>query len=136
MEIANKIFVVTGGGSGIGRELTVQLVKKGAKVITVDVNEQDLQETALIAGIDQVSTYILDISNREGVEKFVIEMIDRYGFIDGLINNAGIIQPFVDIKDLDFSQIEKIMNVNFLGTLYMTKFFFTYSSFATKRTYS
>ncbi|MCB9188083.1 MAG: SDR family oxidoreductase [Flavobacteriales bacterium] len=123
MDIANKIFVVTGGGSGMGRELTIQLVKKGAKVIIADIHQKDMDDTSKIAGIDQVSTHIVDISNREEVTNFASDVIDRYGYIDGLINNAGIIQPFIDIKDLDYGQIEKVMNVNFYGTVNMTKAF-------------
>jgi short-subunit dehydrogenase len=50
-------------------------------------------------------------------------VIARHGAVDGLINNAGIIQPFVRVNDLEYEAIERVMNVNFYGTLYMTKAF-------------
>lgn len=123
MNIPNKKFVVTGAGSGMGREFTMQLVQKGAKVIMVDINEQAMEETASLVGASNVSAHKVDISRRENVERFASEVIETDGPIDGLINNAGIIQPFVPVKDLDYTTIERVFNINFFGTLYMTKAF-------------
>ncbi len=123
MKIRNKVIVVTGAGSGMGRELTLQLVKKGATVAMADINEQGMKETAQSAGESNVSIHLLNISDREKVERFPDEVIRVHGCVDGLINNAGIIQPFVDVNDLGYDVIERIMNINFYGTLYMTKSF-------------
>lgn len=126
MEIKNKVVVVTGAGSGMGRELTIQLVKKGAKVAMADINENGLKETAGLAGESNVSQQVLNIADRAAVEKFPAAVIKKHGAVDGIINNAGIIQPFVDVKDLDYEVIERILNINFYGTLYMTKSFLPY----------
>ena len=72
---------------------------------------------------DNVSTHVLNITDRAEVERLPELVIARHGAVDGLINNAGIIQPFVRVKDLDYEAIERVMNVNFYGTLYMTKAF-------------
>ncbi len=123
MKVRNKIIVVTGAGSGIGRELTLQLIKKGAKVAMVDINGQALADTAGLAGAANVSLHELNIADRERVEALPEAVIKHHGTVDGIINNAGIIQPFVDVNDLDYERIERIMNINFYGTLYMTKSF-------------
>jgi len=123
MEINNKVFVVTGAGSGMGRELTIQLVKKGARVAMADIHEHTMRETAEAAGKEKVSMHVLDISDRAAVEKLPQEVIAHHGVVDGVINNAGIIQPFVDVVELEYPVIERVFNINFYGTLYMTKAF-------------
>ncbi len=120
-KLANKVFIVTGGGSGIGRQLTLQLVKKGAKVIVADLTISTMQETAQLAGETMVSIHELNVSDKHAVDDFVKKISAEYTSIDGLINNAGIIQPFVDVNDLSMDTIERIMNVNFYGPLYLIK---------------
>jgi short-subunit dehydrogenase len=125
MKVQDKVIVVTGGGNGIGRELALNLLSKGASVAAIDINESALQETAELAGNkkDKLSTHIVNITNKDAVAVLPEQVISRHGNVDGLINNAGIIQPFVRINDLDYAAIERVMNVNFYGTLYMTKAF-------------
>ncbi|MFN8375479.1 MAG: SDR family oxidoreductase [Anaerolineae bacterium] len=124
MQVANKIIVVTGGGSGIGRALVLKLISEGARVAAVDLNENSLRETvALVNQPDKLSTHILNISDRQAVEALPQQVIDKHGAVDGLINNAGIIQPFVRLNDLAFDAIERVLNVNLYGVIYMTKAF-------------
>jgi short-subunit dehydrogenase len=128
MKVANKIFVITGGGNGIGRELVLGLLKRGAKVAAVDISEKGLQETLSLAGPlkDKMSTHIVNITDRKAVEALPEQVIAAHGALDGLINNAGIIQPFVRLNELTYDQIDRTMNVNFNGMLYMTKTFLPY----------
>ena len=125
MKVQNKVVLVTGGGNGIGRELVLSLLSRGASVAAVDINETALQETVELAGSksDNLSTHIVNITNKDAVAALPEQIIAKHGAIDGIINNAGIIQPFERIKDLDYAVIERVMNVNFYGTLYMTKEF-------------
>ncbi|MEZ4721256.1 MAG: SDR family oxidoreductase [Flavobacteriales bacterium] len=123
MKVQGKVMVVTGAGSGMGRELSIQLAKKGATIVMADIHEDAMTETAVMLGNAKHTKHVLNVSDREAVEKFAAEAIQHHGAIDGIINNAGIIQPFVDVKDLDYSVIERVMNVNFYGTLYMCKAF-------------
>ena len=69
MKVQNKVVVVTGGGNGIGRELVLNLLSKGASVAAVDINEAALQETAELAGNkkDKLSTHIVNITNKDAV---------------------------------------------------------------------
>jgi len=125
MKVLNKVMVVTGGGNGMGREVVLNLLSKGARVAAVDINEATLHETRGLAGNKEnnLSTHIVDITNKDAVTALPQEVIARHGAVDGLINNAGIIQPFVRVNELDYDAIERVMNVNFYGTLYMTKAF-------------
>lgn len=125
MKVQNKVFVVTGGGNGIGRELVLNLLSRGASIAAVDINGAALQETVEIAAIkkDGISTHVVDITDKDAVTSLPQQIISRHGAVDGIINNAGIIQPFVRVNDLDYVAIERVMNVNFYGTLYMTKAF-------------
>lgn len=125
MKVQNKLVVVTGGGNGIGRALVLELLARGARVAAVDIDESALQETVGLAGDkkNRVSTHVVNITDRTAVEALPEAVSARHGAIDGVINNAGIIQPFVRVNDLDYAAIERVMNVNFYGTLYVTKAF-------------
>jgi len=125
MRVQNKVILVTGGGSGMGRELVLNLLSKSAKVIAIDVNEAGLNETLALAGNGKNSpgTFVVDISNKLSVEKLFNDVMAQYGHLDGIINNAGIIQPFMKVNDLGYDAIERVMNVNFYGTLYLVKTF-------------
>lgn len=116
---------MTGAGSGIGKELTLALLEKGAKVAAVDMRESYLKELRESVGEKgkNLTTHVLDITDKTAVEALPKDVIAQQGNIDGIINNAGIIQPFVKVNNLDYEAINKVMNVNFYGTLYMTKTF-------------
>jgi len=125
MKVQNKVFVVTGGGNGIGRQVVLELVKRGARVAAIDISEPGLQETLIMAGglSSMISTHILNIRDQKAVEALPDQVIAIHGNVDGLINVAGIIQPFVKVVDLTYEQIDRVMKVNFYGLLYMTKTF-------------
>lgn len=125
MTIKDKVFVVTGGGSGMGRQLALLLLKKGAKVTIADINLPGMEETASMAGSNQanLSTHELDITDRDKVNAFPQVVIEQHGAVDAIINNAGIIQPFIKVSELEFSTVERVMNINFYGTLNMIKAF-------------
>ena len=124
MKVEGKVLVVTGGGNGIGREVVLQLIKHGAKVAAVDLSAEGLAETSRLSGDSTLlSTHALSITDLPAVEHLPSEVIARHGAIDGLINVAGIIQPFVKINDLSYEAIGRVMNVNFWGVVHMIKTF-------------
>jgi short-subunit dehydrogenase len=125
MEIKNKVFVVTGAASGIGRALTTNLLKRGAEVAAADLSKDNLDalKKELSEYGDKLSAHVLNVTDKAGVAKLPKEVIGSHGKVDAIINNAGIIQPFVKINDLEYEAIDRVMNVNFYGMLYMTKAF-------------
>jgi len=125
MKAESKVIVVTGGGNGIGRELVLVLLSKGARVAAVDISEKALLETVELAGShkDRLSIHVVNIADRAAVEVLPDAVLAAHKTVDGLINCAGIIQKFVKFKDLPMSEVDRMINVNFYGTIYMTKAF-------------
>jgi NAD(P)-dependent dehydrogenase (short-subunit alcohol dehydrogenase family) len=124
MELARKVLVVTGGGNGIGREVVLELIRREARVAAVDIREDSLEKTADLASAgDRLAVFSVDITDRAATEALPDKVIAAHGTIDGLINVAGIIQPFVKLNDLDYEAIERVINVNLYGTINMIKAF-------------
>lgn len=125
MKVINKIIVVTGAGGGIGSELVLTLLNRGAKVAAIDLRDESLQQLKKRAGdlAKNLSIHAVNITDKKSVAALPKQVIEALGSVDGLINCAGIVQPFVKVNDLDYDAIERVMDVNFYGTLYMTKAF-------------
>ena len=125
VDAAGKVMVVTGAGSGMGREIVLELLRRRARVAAVDMSETRLRETVALAagGTDALATFVVNVTDRAAVEALPQAVVDRFGSVDGVINCAGIIQPFVRLNELDYAAIDRVFDVNWRGTLYMTKTF-------------
>jgi NADP-dependent 3-hydroxy acid dehydrogenase YdfG len=125
MKVQGKVVVVTGAGNGMGREITLELVRRGAKVAAVDLREDFLAETkkaaTALGGI--VETFVVDVTDSTKVAALPGQVIKKLGSVDAIMNNAGIIQPFVKINELSYEDAARVMNVNFTGPLHMVKSF-------------
>lgn len=93
MELNGKVFVITGGANGIGRELVLNLLARGVRVAAADIDQAGLDETRRLAGsaAERLSTHVVDITDRERVAVLTAEVLAAHGQVDGLINNAGVI---------------------------------------------
>lgn len=124
MRIDGKVIVVTGAGNGVGRAVTLEALTRGARVAGVDVSAPGLEETARLAGAgDRFSTHVVDITDATAVRALPAEVVARHGAVDGLVHLAAIIQPFQKIKDLDDATIERVVNVNWWGTVHLDRAF-------------
>jgi short-subunit dehydrogenase len=124
MQVADKVWVVTGAGQGMGRELALELLHRGARVAAVDRDREALEETAVRAGRDAgLSTHVVDVTDRAAVTALPAAVVEAHGAVDGVVNNAGVIQPFVTLADLDDAAIERVLDVNLMGTLHMVRAF-------------
>jgi short-subunit dehydrogenase len=123
MKTRGKVIVVTGAGNGMGRELALELIRRGASVAAVDLSEERLRETASLAGSSALAPFTVNVTDRAAVEALPRAVAERFGAVDGVINCAGIIQPFVKLRELDYAAIDRVFDVNWHGTLYMTKAF-------------
>lgn len=124
MDIRNKVFVVTGAGNGIGREVALQILKEGGSVAGVDLSSEGLAETSILAqGSEHFTQHPVNIADREAVSALPAEVIAAHGKVDGLVNVAGVIQKFVPVLELEFKDMEKVMNVNFWGVMNLVKAF-------------
>jgi len=129
MRLKDKTIIVTGGGNGLGRELVFNLLRKGNNVIAFDINEAALKETEKLMPDNFkrcFATLKLDITDLQAVKDSVEKSITFFGQVDCIINNAGIVQPFIKIIDTDFSIMKKVYEINFGGTMYMIKAYLPY----------
>jgi len=125
MKWNDKTVAVTGAGGGIGRQLVLQLLARGASVAAVDINQQALEETQRQAAAygEKLSLHRVNITDRNAVCSLPHEVEEKHGRIDALINNAGIIQPFVPFSELDYETMQRVININLFGMMYMTRAF-------------
>jgi len=120
---ADKVVVLTGAGSGIGRSLARQLAARGARLALSDVNASGLEETmkSLPAGTD-ARAYVLDVSRREAVFAHADEVRRDFGTAHFVINNAGA-TVIGTIAHLSIEEIEWQLGINLWGVIYGTKAF-------------
>lgn len=120
-----SIAVVTGAASGIGQALAVRFAKEGVTGIAIsDINETGLAETARMieeTGVP-VSSYLVDVSKLDQVQRFADEVIEKHGRVTHLINNAGV-GLIGNFDQLSIEDFEWLMGINFWGVVYGCKVF-------------
>ena len=109
MRLENKVGIITGSASGIGRGIALAMAKEGAHIAIVDINEEKGQETLKeINHYTEGTLFIKDISNEENIEAVVKEVTDKFGRLDILVNNAHaskqalFTETTLDMFDLSF----------------------------------
>lgn len=118
----DKVVLVTGGASGIGLASCREFARAGAKIVMVDMDEEQLKirkKEFEEAGF-RLLILVCDVTDKKACASVVRRTLDHYGALDLLFNNAGITQRGV-FEDTRVSVMEKVMAVNFFGSLYMTK---------------
>jgi NAD(P)-dependent dehydrogenase (short-subunit alcohol dehydrogenase family) len=122
--LENKVAIVTGGASGIGRATCQRFFQEGARVVVADRNRAGAEETCqLMEGTDRDSAAIsVDISKADQVEALVSEMVSRFGKLDVLVNGAAILvrtPPLVEVEELDW---DLTMDTNIKGLFLCCKY--------------
>ncbi|MBV06550.1 MAG: short-chain dehydrogenase [Gammaproteobacteria bacterium] len=120
----DKVAVITGAGSGMGRYLAVLLAKDGADVVVCDVNAETLNETVemLRQYNVSVSSHILDVADKEAVEALPEKVIEQHGKVDLVFNNAGVTTGS-HFKDMDEENWDWVMGINLGGVINSTRAF-------------
>ena len=116
----DKIVVITGGSDGIGKALVAQFLALGAKVATCGRNENKLSLLATEFPYSNLYTAQVDVSKQEQSEAFIKQVVDNWGRIDVLINNAGISMRAL-VSEVSVQTLHNVMDINFWGTVYCTK---------------
>ncbi len=117
----DKVVAITGGTDGIGKALVNAFINRGAKVATCARNQDKLYSLQVQNSGKLLHTVVADVSKEEDCKKFIDSTINTFGGIDILINNAGISMRAL-VKDTDLTTLKKVMDINFWGTVYCTKF--------------
>lgn len=121
----DKVVVLTGAGSGIGRALALNLAGRGARLALSDVNEAGLAETVELAkqaGAREIKSDLLDVADREAFTAYAEGVIAHFGTVNVVINNAGVALSG-RVNDLDWEDIDWIIGIDWWGVVHGTKLF-------------
>ena len=123
----NKVIIITGASSGIGKALAFALAKKGNKLVLAGRNKEKLN--AVLQKMNEVNisaiSIVTDVCKKEDCKNLINKCITEFGRIDVLINNAGISMRAL-FNESDLEVIDKVMNTNFWGTVFCTKYALPY----------
>lgn len=112
----DKVVLITGGGSGLGRATAVRLAGEGAKLALVDVSEAGLADTlAELPDDTEALTVVADVSKDEDVERYVDETVAKFGRIDGFFNNAGIEGKQNLTEEFTAAEFDRVVAINLRG---------------------
>lgn len=117
----DKVVAITGGTDGIGKALVNELIASGARVATCGRNQDKLYNLQVQHSNKFLHTIVADVSIEQDCKRFIESTLSAFGNIDILINNAGISMRAL-VKDTDLTTLRKVMDINFWGTVYCTKF--------------
>ena len=121
--LSNKVIAITGAGSGIGRELAIQLAQKNTILALNDFNAESLAETVALLNLpkDRISQHVFDVGKLESIQNFVNNILDIHGHLDGIINNAGTTLGKIKVIDMEYDEIDWLLKINLWGVIYGTK---------------
>ena len=124
MDFKNKIILITGASSGIGRESAIEFAKLGATIVLISRNKGNLEKVANELKKYNVTTLICqcDVSKKDQVQEMSKTVLEEFGSIDILVNNAGF-AIYGSVSDLSIDEIESQMETNYFGMIYCIKNF-------------
>lgn len=119
----DKVVIITGASSGIGKALAVEFARKGSIVVLAARSKEKLDELESSLQTDGMKAMAVptDVTNREECRRLIEKTVEKFGGIDILINNAGISMKAL-FHETDIRVLERIMNVNFWGTVHCTQY--------------
>ncbi len=122
MRLAGKVAIITGAGRGIGQATAMKFAKEGAMVAVCDIDEKSAIDTArMIEGVGgEALPFRVDVTDKLSIQNMVLAMHERYGKIDVLVNNAGIVAD-AQLKKMTDEQFDRVIDINLKGTYNCTK---------------
>ena len=116
-KLENKVSIITGAGSGMGKAISILFAAEGSKVIAADINQERLdalkKEVSESGG--ELTTVLTNVAKEEDIENMIKMATTKYGTLDILVNNAGVMDNFGPVGEVDNSMWEKVMKVNVDG---------------------
>ena len=122
MRLTGKVSIITGAGQGIGRATALKFATEGAKVAVCDINLESVKETMqeVEAEGGEAAAFRVDVTDKESIARMVEGVMAKWGRIDTLVNNAGIVQD-AQFKKMTDEQFERVIDVNLKGVYNCTK---------------
>ena len=122
MKLKDKVALVTGAGSGLGRAIALAFAREGAKLVVNDISEE--RAAATVADIQALGGYAIaiaaDVSDSQQVKDMFARVVEEYATVDILVNNAGLLQPG-EIANIEDEQWRRMIAVHLDGTFYCTR---------------
>jgi len=122
MRLSDKVSIITGAGQGIGRATALKFSAEGAKVAVCDINAEAVEDTvnAIREAGGDVAGFHVDVTDKASIARMVAGVMAKWGRIDTLVNNAGIVQD-AQFKKMTDEQFERVIDVNLKGVYNCTK---------------
>ncbi|MGH9929926.1 MAG: 3-oxoacyl-[acyl-carrier-protein] reductase [Pyrinomonadaceae bacterium] len=122
MRLPNKVSIITGAGRGIGRATAIKFAKEGAKVVVCDLTPEWIDETvqAIQAAGGEAAGFMVDVRDKTSIENMVKTVMEKYGRIDCLVNNAGIVMDS-QLKNMTEEQFDQVIEINLKGVYNCTR---------------
>ncbi len=122
MRLVDKVSIITGAGSGIGHATAVKFAREGAKVAVCDINESAAHKVAKGINDDggEAIHFHVDVTNKDSIARMVEGVMAKWGRIDTLVNNAGIVQD-AQLKKMTEDQFDRVIDVNLKGVYNCTR---------------
>lgn len=122
LSLQNKVAIVTGAASGLGKEIALLFARQGAKVVAADYNKEGLDKLSQELTPElQVSTVAGDISKVEAVSGIFSHAKAQFGTVDIVVNNAGVMDKLQPVGELDDEMFDRVIDINLRGTFYMMR---------------
>ena len=123
MKLKDQVCIITGGGSGIGRDAALRMAREGAKVVIVGRTESKLD--AVKAEVNAIGgtavSYVLDVSDYDAVQQMANDVLDNFGKIDMLLNNAGHSSHNRRLLNTTPEEVRSVVDSNLIGTFFCTQ---------------
>ena len=122
MRLSDKVSIITGAGQGIGRATALKFASEGAKVAVCDINAAAIEDTVrtILDDGGTAAGFTVDVTDKESIARMVTAVMAKWGRIDTLVNNAGIVQD-AQFKKMTDEQFERVIDVNLKGVYHCTK---------------
>jgi 3-oxoacyl-[acyl-carrier protein] reductase len=122
MRLKDKVAIITGAGRGIGQATSVKFAREGAKVVVCDLSADAIAETAKLceAAGGAAFPYVADVTDPKSLAAMVKATVEKWGRIDCLVNNAGIVAD-AQMKNMSEDQFDRVIEVNLKGVFNCTK---------------
>ncbi|MGA8855489.1 MAG: SDR family oxidoreductase [Christiangramia sp.] len=114
-KLKNKVAIITGGAGGIGLTTAKLFLEEGAKIMLVDINEEELKKAVDSLSSGDISYCVANVSNAKDHSNYVAKTLEKYGKIDIFFNNAGIEGDFKPITEYPEEMFDKVISVNLKG---------------------
>lgn len=117
--LSGKVVFITGGGAGVGAEVSRRLYRKGAKLMLVDVDEEALRAHAALLG-DDVATAVADVRDLSAMQAAADAAVERFGGIDVVLANAGV-ASYGSVQQVDPEAFKRLLDINVLGVFHTVR---------------